>query len=210
MKFTFFAFIAASVACVTAWAVPTSAASAEPLMVGKSAPSVVVRDVQGSEISLADVYAEKPTALIFYRGGWCPYCTRHLSDVQKVKSALDKMGFQVVAMSPDRPEKLKETIGDRELDYTLLSDSSADAMKAFGVAFKVEESLVKKYKDSYKIDIEADSGETHNILPVPALFLVGTDGEIHFAHTDPNYRERLKAATLLEEIRKVRALELGK
>lgn len=83
----------------------------------------------------------------------------------------------------------------------MLSDSEAVA-KAFGIAFQVEDDLVKKYKDSYKIDLEAASGQTHHILPHPAVYVVNRAGKIQFAYGNPDYKVRLEPAKILEQVRK--------
>ncbi|MGB0371521.1 MAG: peroxiredoxin-like family protein [Opitutales bacterium] len=188
-------------------AVPTAAEDAKPLGQGEQVPAVSLIGLEGDTVDLPTLVSEKPTVLIFYRGGWCPFCTKHLSAVQKIMPRIEAMGFQVVGISPDRPEKNMEAGKKHALNYKLLSDSSADAMKAFGVAFKVPESLVSKYKNEYGIDIEGDSGETHNILPVPAFYVVGTDGVIRFAHFDPNYRKRLEPGKILTELKRAKAFE---
>ena len=89
--------------------------------------------------------------MIFYRGGWCPFCTRHLSALSEIRPDLEKNNIQLVAISIDQPEKLRETLGQHNLDYTLLCDSDAAAAKGFGTAFRVNDATVKLYKDSYKI-----------------------------------------------------------
>ena len=86
-------------------------------------------------------------------------------------------------ISPDQPDKLAETTAKSGYDYTLLSDSKTDAAQAFGVAFHVDDETVARLKDRFKMDIEADSGETHHILPVPAVF-------ISLAHWAPRYYRR--------------------
>ncbi|MEM7672483.1 MAG: peroxiredoxin-like family protein [Verrucomicrobiota bacterium] len=187
--------------------VPQNAEDASPLEKGAQVPAVSVKTLDGESVALNDLVSEQPTVLIFYRGGWCPFCTKHLAAVQKVATEVDAMGFQIVGVSPDRPAKNKDAAEKHALKYQLLSDSSAEAMKAFGVAFQVPESLVSKYKNEYGIDIEGDSGETHHILPVPALYLVGTDGTIRFAHFDPNYRERLEVNQILNELKRAKAYE---
>ena len=188
-------------------AVPTDAADAQPWEKGAKVPSVSVNNLSGEAVALDELVSAKPTVLIFYRGGWCPYCTKHLAAVQKAQDKITDLGLQVVGISPDRPAKNKEAGMKHDIGYTLLSDSSAEAMKAFGVAFKVPDSLVSKYKNEYGIDIHGDSGETHNILPVPALYLVGTDGTIRFAHFDANYRERLGTGQILTKLKRAAAFE---
>jgi peroxiredoxin len=172
-----------------------------PLKEGDSIPDVKLRTDDNQEVSLRKLVAEKPTVLIFYRGGWCPFCTRHLSDLAGIEQDLEKAGARLLAISMDQPSKLRETPNRDKLGYRLLSDSDAVAAKAFGIAFQVEDDLVRKYKDSYKIDLEAASGQTHHILPHPAVFVVNTAGKIQFAYVNPDYKVRLEPAKILEQVR---------
>ena len=174
---------------------------ATPLKIGEPIPDVKLRTEENQEVSLRKLVSEKPTVLIFYRGGWCPFCNRHLQSLAGIEEELNKTGAQLLAISMDAPEKLKATPGRGKLGYRLLSDSDANAAKAFGIAFKVEDALVKKYKDSYKIDLEAASGRDHHILPHPAVFIVNTKGVIRFAHVNPDYKVRLEPAKILEAAR---------
>jgi peroxiredoxin len=168
---------------------------------GDSIPDVKLRTEADQEVSLRELVAEKPTVLIFYRGGWCPFCTRHLSDLVGIETEIEKAGAQLLAISMDTPEKLRETPNRDKLGYRLLSDSEAVAVKAFGIAFQVEDALVRKYKESYQIDLEAASGQTHHILPHPAVFVADTKGTIRFAYVNSDYKVRLEPAEILEQVK---------
>ena len=169
----------------------------EPLGVGDPIPAGQLKSASGDDVDLRELVAESPTVLIFYRGGWCPYCRRHLVELAEIVPALDEAGLQIIAISPDRPAKLLAKPDFGELPYTLLSDSSMTVSSAFGIAFKVDDALVEKYMDSYGIDLEGDSGETHHLLPHPAVYIADTDGVIQYAHVDPNYKERLDPDKIL-------------
>ena len=175
----------------------------EPLNVGDVIPIGEVRKDTGEAVALRDLVAWKPTVLIFYRGGWCPYCNRHLEALAEIAPELEAAGFQLLAISPDRPEKLREKSDLGKLPYTLLSDSSMDLCQSFGIAFKVDDALVAKYRDSYGIDLEGDSGETHHLLPYPSVFIVDGAGVIRYAHVDPNYKVRLDPEIILENAQAV-------
>ena len=172
-----------------------------PLKVGDSIPDVKLRTEENQEVSLSKLVAEKPTVLIFYRGGWCPFCTRHLKDLAGIEEDLKKEGAQLLAISMDQPDKIKMTPGRDKLGYKLLSDSDAVAAKAFGIAFRVDDALVKKYKESYKIDLEAASGRDHHVLPHPAVFVVDPSGKVRFVHFNADYKVRLEPAKILEAVR---------
>lgn len=91
---------------------------------------------------------------------------------------------------------LQESVERHDLGFQLLSDSSMTAAVQFGLAWQAPESLVEKYV-KYDMDLEAASGQDHHVLPVPAVFVVGTDGVVHFQYVNPNHRVRLEADVLL-------------
>jgi peroxiredoxin len=109
---------------------------------------------------------------------------------------LREIGYQIVAISADRPSKLGESLDKHDIGFQLLSDSSMTAAVEFGLAWQAPESLVEKYT-TYGIDLEAASGQAHHVLPVPAVFVVGTDGVVRFQYVNPNHRVRLDADVLL-------------
>jgi peroxiredoxin len=106
------------------------------------------------------------------------------------------MGYQILAISADRPSKLRESIDKHSLGFTLLSDSSMAATRAFGLAFQLDQETVQKYK-KYDMDLEEASGQKHHQLPVPAFYIVGTDRLVYFAYAHPNHRVRLDPDVLL-------------
>ena len=181
--------------------VPLSADETNPLAAGTLVPDVKLTDVEGREVALAALVKQKPAVIIFYRGGWCPYCTAHLGELKKVEVQLLALGYQILAVGMDRPEVLRETAAQLDTEYRLLSDSKAEAARAFGLAFKVDDATNEKYKE-YGIDLEGASGETHHILPVPAVYVVDTDGVIRFAHANPDYKDRLSPDDVLEAARR--------
>ena len=103
-------------------------------------------------------------------------------------------------ISPDRPEKLAESSQKGKFEYTLLSDSSAAAARAFGLAWQLNADQVARL-NKFGIDIEADSGEKHHILPVPAVFIFDTKGTVRFSYVDPRYQERIAPDLLLAAAR---------
>jgi len=171
-----------------------------PLKVGDAIPDVTLRTEDDKEVKLRALVSEKTTVLIFYRGGWCPFCNKHLQSLVGIEKDLSDAGVQLLAISMDQPSKLRETPNRDKLGYRLFSDSDANAVKAFGIAFKVDDATVEKYK-GYGINLEAASGRDHHILPYPAVFIANTNGIIRFAHFNPDYKVRLEPARILEAAR---------
>jgi peroxiredoxin len=177
--------------------VPQSAQDICPIKVGQNIPKINLETIAGELFDLNEAVGKKPTLLIVYRGGWCPYCNKHLSRIGEIEQKVLDLGYQIFAVSTDQPEKLKETLAKHKPKYTLLSDHTMEASKALGLAFQMPDELVKKYKNQYKIDLEGASGETHHLLPVPAAMIIGTDGVIRFSYINPDYKVRIDTAVLL-------------
>ena len=181
---------------IVATVLTAGAMETKPLMIGQPIPETTLSTADGKSFDLKAAAMEQPLVVIFYRGGWCPFCNKHLGQLQEAAPKLKELGYSIVAISPDLPAKLQESLEKNELKYTLLSDSSMATTQAFGLAFEVEEPMLKKL-GSYNIDIEAASGQKHHLLPVPSVFIVGTDGIIDFVYSNPDYKTRLAPEVLL-------------
>ena len=119
-----------------------------------------------------------------------------------MQSELSDLGFSVIAISPDRPAGLSKSLEAGDLGYTLYSDSSLTAARAFGIVFQLDNAEVTRYK-GFGIDLEAASGHSHHQLPVPSVFLVEAGGTIRWVYSNPDYRVRPDNASLLEAARRL-------
>lgn len=169
--------------------VPNQATDISPLLIGEFVPEGNLQDLSGEKVSLQNIVSAKPTVLIFYRGGWCPYCNVHLAELQGIEKDILDMGYQVVGISPDSPEKLKESTDKHQLNYSLYSDADLSMTKSFGLAFQAPE----KYSEMLG---ERSGDKNPGLLPVPGVFVIGTDGKILFEYINPNYSTRISGEML--------------
>ncbi len=181
-----------------------SAESVKPRQVGEVVPKASVRNLDGKDQALGKLLNGKPAVIIFYRGGWCPYCNLQLGKLQKVEKNLKAYGFDIIAISPDKPANLKESVAQHSLSYQLVSDSKVEAAKAFGVAYRVDEELGKELLVN-GVNLEEASGENHGALVVPSAFLVDEKGVIRFQYSNVDYKVRVDEDQLLREAKKVTA-----
>jgi len=177
----------------------------KPLAIGDTIPNITVTSTMGKVTSLRRLISKKPTIVIFYRGGWCPYCNAHLVKIQQIEPNLIHLGYQIIAISPDRIVELDKTIDKHHLTYSLYSDSTMIAARAFGLAYTVD-SLTLTKMQLHGVDLEKASGQKHHMLPVPAAFVVDKKGIIRFAYSNTDPKERVDPNVLLSEARK--ALEV--
>ena len=183
--------------------VASSATATQPTQIGERIPTTPrLQRVDGVELTTGQALKGK-SVIIFYRGGWCPYCNSHLKELNNIEKALHDLGFQIFAISPDKPAKLRETKIEHKLKYTMLSDSDMQLARMMGVAFELAPETLQKL-ESYEIDIHAASGRSHNLLPVPSVFLVDDQGIIRYAHSNPDYKVRLSARELLAAARQIK------
>ena len=127
-----------------------------------------------------------------------------LGQLQEIESELIEMGYQLLAITTDRPSNIRESVNEHDLTFQVLSDSTMTASAAFGIAYYVSQKTKDAY-EGYGIDMIGSAGMDHGILPVPAVFLVGTDGVIHFQYVNPNHRVRLDGDVLRSVARAVMA-----
>lgn len=161
-----------------------------PLLTGEKIPEATLKSTDGSTHSLSAIIKQKLTILLFYRGGWCPYCNRHFSELQEVEKEITALGYQLIAISPDSPENLKGTLEKHALNYSLYSDADGQLIRDIGIAYKAPE----KYTGMLN---KQSGGLNPGLLPVPSVFVINSESEILFEYINPDYSARLKADLLL-------------
>lgn len=123
-----------------------------------------------------------------------------MGELIRIEPQLIEMGYQILAVSADKPAYLAQSKQKHQMGYTLLSDHSMQGAIALGIAWQVDARTLETYK-GYGIDLEEASGEKHHLLPVPAAYVVGTDGKIRFTYVNPDHKVRVPAQVLLEAAR---------
>jgi len=164
---------------------------------------VTVKTADGSPVSLKALVMQKPTIVIFYRGGWCPYCSRQLAELKSIEKELVDEGYQILAISPESPEKLQSQKLETEFAVTLISDESLAAIRGFGVGFYVPNDTRKLYKDRMNVDLTADTSDKA-VLPAPAIFILDESGTVQFNYVNPDYSVRPSAALVLSAAKLVK------
>lgn len=189
---------------------PASAAETSPLKTGDRAPAFTVRTVENEPFHFNPLELDRPVILISFRGGWCPYCNMHLSELKDVVPEIRAEGVDVYFLSGDRPEILHSSL-KREtqdsiagLDYEILSDSGIDAAVAFGTAFRVDPAYIARH-DERGTDLQGSSMQQYGALPVPSVYVIDTSGKIVFDFVNPDYKVRLPADELLAAAQSVAA-----
>jgi peroxiredoxin len=171
----------------------------QALQVGAQAPDLTLPDALSQPRRLSSFWQRGPLVLIFYRGGWCPYCNLELRAWQRHLAMLDQLGAQLVAVSPQTPDNSLSTAEKNELAFPVLSDSALQAAMAFGVAFEMPAELIELYSRAGH-DLPSLNGNGRWVLPVPATYVIDRHGRIAFAHVEADYRERAEPRDVLAAV----------
>lgn len=166
-----------------------------PILVGEKLPDAKLINLENKEIRLDSLLKEKPTVIVIYRGGWCPFCNMQLSGLAQIQDEIAELGYQIIAITPDDVNNLKDTENKETFKYQLFSDPNADFIQRIGVAFKTD-IKTKGYS-------RLTGSNISDILPVPTVMVVNQEGEILFEYINPNYRKRLNEKMLLSVLQNI-------
>lgn len=173
-----------------------------PLKVGAKAPSFSAKDQNGENVNLDQFTKDGDAVIIFYRGYWCGYCTKHLADFTQELQNLNSKGVQVIAIAPEGQAGIEQSIEKTKLEIPFISDPEGKIMEKYGVAFKVNDMYREKFKNFKKTTLEETNGQEEAMLPVPATYLIGKDKKVKWVHFDPDYSQRASFEDLYDAIEK--------
>ncbi len=171
----------------------------EGLKVGDKAPSITGIDQNGKEVSLKDILKKGDAVLIFYRGQWCPYCNKQLSQLNDSLSYITAKGGTIITITPETAGNIKKTVSKTKASFSILEDKGLAIMKDYKVSFAVDEKTIEKYK-GYGIDFEKANGENGANLPVPATYIVGKDGKIKYVFFNTDYSKRASVKNIVDNL----------
>lgn len=170
------------------------------LQVGAELPPLTLPDANGKPVELRVLNADGPLVIVFYRGGWCPYCNLELREWQRLLPQLRERGATLVAISPQTPDNSLTTAEKNELAFPVLSDSNLAAARAFGIAFTMNPELVELYAKAGN-DLPTLNGNGRWVLPIPATYLIDASGRVALAHVEADYRQRAEPMQVLKALR---------
>lgn len=172
----------------------------EGLFLNSKAPDFKLKDQNGEEVSLKALRKQGQTVLIFYRGNWCPYCNKQLRGLNDSLGMIIGRGAQLVAITPEASAGIDSTIAKTGALFPILYDEGGKTAAAYQVAFKVDDRTVNRYKMT-GIDLQTNNNQKEVVLPVPAVYIINTEGTVTYRYFDENYKKRVSVAEILKNIK---------
>jgi peroxiredoxin len=171
---------------------------------GDVAPSFVLNGPDGKPVSSRELLAKGLLVVSFYRGVWCPYCNLELQALQAAFPEIVARGASLVAISPQTAANSRKSQRDNKLGFPILSDVGSDVADAFGIRFALPDDLVALYK-SFKNDLPAFNNDPSWVLPMPARYVIASNGIIAYADVNPDYTQRPDPSELLPVLDRLQA-----
>lgn len=161
------------------------------LQTGDAAPEIELVNHAGESFLLSDELKKGPVVLVFYRGNWCPYCSRYLAELSDALPDIRQAGAELIGVSPESAEQV--SISHEELTggmVTLLYDANEEIMKSYDVAYAVADSYEEKLANKKSVELTEHNQQEEAMLPVAATYIINTDGMISYRHFDLDYTNR--------------------
>ena len=134
-------------------------------------------DAEGGLVTLADLRGET-TLLMFYRGGFCPYCRAQLTGLHERFDEISE-GARILAVSPDLSDTVKQYASRFKLGFTLLSDEGTEVAMQYGLA----------HDDPF-----------HGKVSLPATILLDRDGRVAWYHIADDIGDRPSPDEILQQV----------
>jgi peroxiredoxin len=164
--------------------------------VGDALPPFMLPDETGRIVQLKDLLAEGPAVITFHRGHWCPYCRLSINTLARAYPRIKALGASMVAIVPDREQFAAEMKTDSGAAFPILTDMDNGYAMSLNLAIWVGDEM-EEYMRSIGRELPLYQGNDSWMLPIPATFVVGTDGRIKARFVDPDYRLRMEIDELV-------------
>ncbi|MBU2951357.1 AhpC/TSA family protein [Tamlana agarivorans] len=170
---------------------------------GQKAPHFELPNANRVSIALENLLDKSPVIVTFYRGDWCPYCNLQLRALQSKLPEINELGATLVAISPQVPDGSLSKSEINAMEFLVLSDQDAKVATQYGVAWKVPEFLAEHMRVDRNLDLDKINNGDGSILPIPATFILDTNGIVVWRYVDVDYRTRSEPDDIIEALKKL-------
>ncbi len=164
--------------------------------IGEPMPAFLLPNEQGRLISLSDVLCNGPVVVTFHRGHWCPFCGINAHGLVQIHEKARQRGAQIVVISPERGHYTTLQRQQAGAKYLMLSDIENAYALSLNLAVWIDDD-VRTHLLGFGRDLEVYLGSEGWLLPIPATFVVGTNGKIAARFVDPDHRHRMDLDAIL-------------
>jgi len=176
-----------------------SGIAGKALQVGELAPDFTLLNTRGEVVSLASLLEQGPVVLNFYRGGWCPYCNLELKALNDVLPEITALGANLVSISPNITKKSADLAVENPFGFDILSDVDNIVANQYRLVFTLADELRPIYAQ-FGIDLQAFDGNERFELPMPATYVLRSNGVVAVGFVHEDYTQRMEPADIIDSL----------
>ncbi|MEM9094202.1 MAG: peroxiredoxin-like family protein [Pseudomonadota bacterium] len=156
---------------------------------GDVAPDFTLTDQDGETVSLKSLLANGPVIVSFYRGVWCPYCNIELKALEAALGEIKARGASLVAISMQGASDSRKSQRDNKLSFPILTDQNGELAQKFGIRWSLQDYVIPIHA-GFGVELPKIHGDGQWNLPMPARYVIDTDGFVAYAEVNPDYTRR--------------------
>jgi peroxiredoxin len=170
---------------------------------GDTMPAFSLPDSKNKTVTSEALLKESNLVVVFYRGGWCPFCNTYLKKLQDQNDKIEAAGGKLVAISAENPDDSLTTEQKHNLTFHVLSDKNLDFARRFGLVYELPATTDEKYQEM-GIDLVSSNDMEKPELPISATYIVNKESKIVYSFVNPDYKKRLEPETIISELEKLK------
>lgn len=171
--------------------------------IGERMPGFVLPDENGAIVRMGELLREGPLVITFQRGHWCPYCRLSAIGVATVQDEIRALGGRLVAILPEHAKFSRMLKTTAKAHFPFLTDAANGYALSLDLAIWVGTEMEAIMAEA-DIDLPRYQGNSAWLLPIPATFVVSSDGSVAARYVDPDHRRRMEIDDLLAAVRQAR------
>ena len=173
--------------------------SVTPLLNGQVAPKITLKMADGSPVSLQAVTMQKPSIVLFYRGGWCPYCNLTLRAWRYAWPDIEFVGGKLLALTPENPSHVQQTVQKNSVDFPVLHDIHSEVARHFGISVVLSNYMSAFYR-SLGMNTSLRNADVVARLPLPATYIIDQQATVQYVFVEEDYTQRAEITDVLHAL----------
>jgi peroxiredoxin len=170
---------------------------------GDRLPLFVLADSDGIQRSAREALSKGPLVVGFLLGAWNSAACLAASALEGARGGIEERGGSVMAISPQSVAQARSMKRRCRTGFPLLSDVGGAIAAQFGIRWRIPADLKEAYGRT-GIDLGQINGDESWSLPMPAIYVAGTDGVIAYRRIDPDFRRPIDPSVVLDTLERLR------